>query len=122
MCCPSLVRRGLEGPLRHDIRYSTATRADHCRLHGDGRQLLDAVALVRLLFPHLMQIKADAEFGTMQASAQVTVQPSGSIRLSDVQQLLLWTLGDGVSPKWAFIQARVAQGRVSTLEHGLTAV
>ena len=45
----------------------------------------------------------------VQASAQVTVQPSGSIRLSDVQQLLLWTLADGVSPKWAFIQARSSE-------------
>ncbi len=43
----------------------------------------------------------------VQASAKVTVQPSGSIRLSDVQQLLLWTLADGVSPKWAFIEACV---------------
>jgi hypothetical protein len=42
----------------------------------------------------------------MQASAKVTVQPSGSIRLSDVQALLLWALADGVSPKWAFIEAR----------------
>ena len=43
-----------------------------------------------------------------QASAKVTVQPSGSIRLSDVQALLLWTLADGVNPKWAFIEARIA--------------
>ena len=34
------------------------------------------------------------------------MQPSGSIRLSDVQALLLWALADGVSLKWAFIEAR----------------
>jgi len=45
------------------------------------------------------------------------VQASGSIRLSDVQQLLLWTLADGVSPKWAFIQARALRGACDALEH-----
>lgn len=41
----------------------------------------------------------------MQARAKVEIKKE-SVRLNDVQQLLTWVLGDGMSPTWAFIRVR----------------
>lgn len=40
-----------------------------------------------------------------QARATVQLREK-QIRLQDVQSLLLWVLGDGSNPRWAFVQAR----------------
>ena len=36
-----------------------------------------------------------------------------AIRLEDVQNLVLWVLGEGASPRWAFVKVREERGRGS---------
>ena len=46
----------------------------------------------------------------LQASAAVEVYPEqGPIRLADVQNLVLWVLGEGASPRWCFVKVRWAR-------------
>ncbi len=41
----------------------------------------------------------------LQASASVEVRPEeGPVRLSDVQNLVLWVLGEGSNPRWCFVK------------------
>lgn len=52
-------------------------------------------------------------FSPPQAAASIEVYPEqGPIRLADVQNLLLWVLGEGANPRWCFVKARASQGGV----------
>lgn len=39
-----------------------------------------------------------------QAQAEVEIKAQHPIQLRDVQQLVLWVLGDAMSPRWAFVK------------------
>ncbi len=44
----------------------------------------------------------------MQARAEVRLNYMHAIRLPDVQGLVLWVLGEGASPQWAFVKVMAA--------------
>ena len=43
---------------------------------------------------------------TAQVSASVTLKPQLMVTLRDIQNLVLWVLGEGDNPKWIFVKAR----------------
>lgn len=43
-------------------------------------------------------------FSLSQARASVEVATDRTLRLSDIQALLLWVLADGINPRWAFLK------------------
>ena len=50
---------------------------------------------------------ADADGVPSQAVASASVQPGdGPIRIADVQNLVLWVLGEGCNPRWCFLKVR----------------
>lgn len=57
----------------------------------------------------------------LQAVAGVEVRPEeGPVRLSDVQNLLLWVLAEGTNPRWCFVKNKPLVKRVVALAlHGL---
>jgi hypothetical protein len=42
----------------------------------------------------------------LQAAADVEIKAQHPIQLRDVQQLVLWVLGDAVAPRWVFTKVR----------------
>ena len=42
----------------------------------------------------------------LQVSASVTLKPQLMVTLHDIQNLVLWVLGQGENPKWIFVKAR----------------
>ncbi len=53
----------------------------------------------------------------MQACAEVEVYPeAGPIRLADVQNLLLWVLGEGSNPRWCFVKVRSGRPMLCTCQ------
>ena len=47
-----------------------------------------------------------ASFYGEGARASVELPRERAIRLEDVQNLVLWVLGEGASPRWAFVKVR----------------
>jgi hypothetical protein len=45
----------------------------------------------------------------LQAAADVEIKAHHPIQLRDVQQLVLWVLGDAVAPRWVFTKVRQQQ-------------
>lgn len=45
----------------------------------------------------------------LQARADIQIKASNYIGLRDVQQLVLWVMGEGSAPKWAMIQVCALQ-------------
>lgn len=57
--------------------------------------------------PPLPPSPLSASASLLQACAEVEVFPqAGPIRLADVQNLLLWVLGEGTNPRWCFVKVR----------------
>jgi hypothetical protein len=56
-----------------------------------------------------------------QAAADVEIKAQHSIQLRDVQQLVLWVLGDAVAPRWVFTKVRQQQQQQQQLPHQATA-
>lgn len=44
----------------------------------------------------------------LQARADIQIKATKPITVKDVQQLVLWVMGEGSAPKWAMIQVRRA--------------